>query len=143
MGWAHASDALDKYVTHNQTYLQILCCMQSAKIQQHYSSSVLESKVSKGSFQNPQTMENDTIFIVWLYKFIIWWHMSVLQNSQAFLAANSESEDEDNGLVHLGKGYHLMKDVYDKLYPYQRECLLWFWRLHRKVKGGILGDDMG
>ncbi|XP_022086433.1 DNA excision repair protein ERCC-6-like [Acanthaster planci] len=56
----------------------------------------------------------------------------------------SESEsDEDSGMQHIGKGFYLHVDLYSKLYSYQREALMWFWRLHRKNKGGILGDDMG
>lgn len=29
------------------------------------------------------------------------------------------------------------------LYPHQRVGLEWFWSLHTKGMGGILGDDMG
>ncbi|XP_038058939.1 DNA excision repair protein ERCC-6-like [Patiria miniata] len=64
---------------------------------------------------------------------------------EEFLKENgSESEsEEDSGVHHVGKGFYLHTELYNKLYSYQREALMWFWRLHRKVKGGILGDDMG
>ena len=35
------------------------------------------------------------------------------------------------------------QDLYGKLYPHQKESLLWFWGLHKKKAGGILADDMG
>ncbi|XP_033628161.1 DNA excision repair protein ERCC-6-like isoform X1 [Asterias rubens] len=56
--------------------------------------------------------------------------------------SGSESED-DSGMHHVGKGFYVHNALYEKLYSYQREALMWFWRLHRKNKGGILGDDMG
>ncbi|XP_071508949.1 uncharacterized protein [Diadema antillarum] len=64
---------------------------------------------------------------------------------EAYLAENGseDDEEEDDNMVHVGKGFYVYKDLYDKLYDYQRDSLLWFWRLHRKQKGGILGDDMG
>ncbi|XP_063964161.1 DNA excision repair protein ERCC-6-like [Lytechinus pictus] len=64
---------------------------------------------------------------------------------EAYLAENgSEDEDEeDDNMAHVGKGFYIYKDLYKRLYEYQKESLLWFWRLHRKQKGGILGDDMG
>ena len=46
-------------------------------------------------------------------------------------------------MCHVGKGFYMQTELFEKLYSYQREALLWFWRLHRKNKGGILGDDMG
>ncbi|GAB5359498.1 hypothetical protein AAMO2058_000549000 [Amorphochlora amoebiformis] len=35
------------------------------------------------------------------------------------------------------------KDIYDKLYPYQRDGIKWLWGLRPTGMGGILGDDMG
>jgi len=46
-------------------------------------------------------------------------------------------------MVHVGDGFYIAKQLYDRLFNYQREGLLFFWRLFRKKKGGILGDDMG
>lgn len=34
-------------------------------------------------------------------------------------------------------------DIFNKLYPYQKEGVSWFWKLFQEKKGGILGDDMG
>ncbi|ESO97957.1 hypothetical protein LOTGIDRAFT_104127, partial [Lottia gigantea] len=54
----------------------------------------------------------------------------------------SDSED-DNGIINVGNGFHLYKELYDKLYRHQKEGVLWMWSLFKKKKGGILGDDMG
>ncbi|XP_033628279.1 DNA excision repair protein ERCC-6-like [Asterias rubens] len=51
--------------------------------------------------------------------------------------------ENDSGLHHVDEGFYIRNTLYEKLYSYQREALMWFWRLHRKNKGGILGDDMG
>ncbi|XP_054772131.2 DNA excision repair protein ERCC-6-like [Lytechinus pictus] len=56
---------------------------------------------------------------------------------------NDIGESDIFGNVHVGEGLYLNKDVYERLYGYQKKALLWFWDLHRKKKGGILGDDMG
>ena len=37
----------------------------------------------------------------------------------------------------------MSEKVYNKLYPYQKEGVMWFWKLYEQRKGGILGDDMG
>ena len=42
-----------------------------------------------------------------------------------------------------GSGFFLHKDLTAKLYSHQKEGVLWLWRLHKRNKGGILGDDMG
>lgn len=46
-------------------------------------------------------------------------------------------------MAHVGEGFYVYKELYDKLYAYQREGILFFWKLWRTKKGGILGDDMG
>nr|VZI14625.1 unnamed protein product [Spirometra erinaceieuropaei] len=33
--------------------------------------------------------------------------------------------------------------IYEKLYSYQREGVVWLWNLHKNTCGGILADDMG
>ena len=45
------------------------------------------------------------------------------------------------------------KDIYEKLYPHQREGVQWMWDAvhqgnvalpaHRRITGGLLSDDMG
>ena len=64
---------------------------------------------------------------------------------QDYLAANADdsSEDDNNGMVEVGNGFYLYKDLYNKLYAHQKEGVLWLWSLYKKKKGGILGDDMG
>ena len=39
--------------------------------------------------------------------------------------------------------FTLRAKVAHMLYPHQRAGLEWFWSLHTKGMGGILGDDMG
>lgn len=41
------------------------------------------------------------------------------------------------------KTYTLPGKIAKKLYAHQREGIKWFWNLHCKCRGGILGDDMG
>ena len=64
---------------------------------------------------------------------------------QDYLAANADdsSEDDNNGMVEVGNGFYVYKDLYNKLYAHQKEGVLWLWSLYKKKKGGILGDDMG
>lgn len=53
-----------------------------------------------------------------------------------------DGEDAD-GMKHVGDGFYLYKDLYEKLYTHQKAGVLWLWSLYQKGKGGILGDDMG
>ena len=46
-------------------------------------------------------------------------------------------------MVQVGSGFYMYKDLYSKLYNHQKQGVLWMWGLHKKNKGGILGDDMG
>ena len=39
--------------------------------------------------------------------------------------------------------FHLAAHMAARLYPYQREGVLWLWGLHCGRRGGILADDMG
>lgn len=56
-----------------------------------------------------------------------------------------EEDETEGGMVQLGSdtGFFLHKDLTVKLYNHQKEGVLWLWCLHKKNKGGILGDDMG
>lgn len=54
-----------------------------------------------------------------------------------------EEEESDDGLVDVGNGYRIAKEIKEALYPYQIQALLWFWKLFKRHQGGILGDDMG
>lgn len=56
---------------------------------------------------------------------------------------DSEESDEDSDMVDLGNNFYLHKSISSKLYEYQKEGVLWFWKLFQKKQGGILGDDMG
>ncbi|KAL5016706.1 hypothetical protein ScPMuIL_006295 [Solemya velum] len=56
---------------------------------------------------------------------------------------SSSEEDEEDGMVMIGKGFYLYKELHSKLYAHQKQGVLWFWELYKKRKGGILGDDMG
>jgi len=65
---------------------------------------------------------------------------SRIQKIEAHLA---EEDEEDDDFVDVnGSGLMLFKDLYDKLYAYQREGVAFLFGLHGR-KGGILADDMG
>ncbi|XP_067685649.1 DNA excision repair protein ERCC-6-like isoform X2 [Haliotis asinina] len=68
-----------------------------------------------------------------------------IKKMEAYLAeyGGGSSEEEDGTMEHLGQGFYLYREFYEKLYAHQKEGLLWFWDIYRKKKGGILGDDMG
>ncbi len=55
---------------------------------------------------------------------------------------NANSDDE-GGYVNVSKGFKVPEKLYHKLYPYQKDAIIWFWRLYQERKGGILGDDTG
>ena len=42
----------------------------------------------------------------------------------------------------LDQGFSLSQETYLSLFPYQRDGIKWFWGLHKKKRGGILGDEM-
>ena len=58
---------------------------------------------------------------------------------------DGDNDDDNEQLVQVGgkSGFYLHKDLYGKLYSHQGDGVLWFWGLHKRMKGGILGDDMG
>nr|XP_022343270.1 DNA excision repair protein ERCC-6-like isoform X4 [Crassostrea virginica] len=69
-----------------------------------------------------------------------------IQKMESYLASNDDDEGEEGengGMVPLGNGFYLFKDLMKNLYAHQKEGVLWMWGLHQKRKGGILGDDMG
>ncbi|RVE67809.1 hypothetical protein OJAV_G00085550 [Oryzias javanicus] len=61
------------------------------------------------------------------------------------LLSQNESEDEGDEFVNVNSsGLMLYKELYDKLYAYQREGVAFLYGLYRDGrKGGILADDMG
>eukprot|EP01084_Bolivina_argentea_P142532 250389_1 len=72
------------------------------------------------------------------------WYLNVITDNYHIERERKEDEDEDNGNEDQEElEYILPGDIYDKLYDYQRECLLWFWKIYQSPNGGILGDDMG
>ncbi|CBY36111.1 unnamed protein product [Oikopleura dioica] len=78
---------------------------------------------------------------------------------QAVIDAENESnssageEDDEQGVQVLQNGMKMDKDIYEKLYPHQREGVQWMWDAvhqgnaalpaHRRITGGLLSDDMG
>ena len=66
------------------------------------------------------------------------------QESEEEGSEEGDAEEEvGDDMIHLGDGFHLYKDLCNNIYAHQREGVLWMWSLHKKAKGGILGDDMG
>lgn len=62
---------------------------------------------------------------------------------QEIIAADLNSADEENKFIEITKGFSIYHEIYNKLYPYQREGVAWMWNLYKMGKGGVLGDDMG
>lgn len=67
----------------------------------------------------------------------------ILQAHIEQLNKDEDSGDEGEEMVHVGEGFYLFRGLYEKLYDHQRKGVLFFWKLFRMKKGGILGDDMG
>ena len=55
----------------------------------------------------------------------------------------NSDDDDQNGYIKISKGFKMPEKIYNHLYPYQKEGVMWFWKLYEARKGGILGDDMG
>lgn len=53
------------------------------------------------------------------------------------------SEAEDCSLEFQGAKLRLPRVIYDRLYGYQRQGVVWLWNLFQKGQGGILADEMG
>ncbi|XP_077417336.1 DNA excision repair protein ERCC-6-like [Vanacampus margaritifer] len=61
-----------------------------------------------------------------------------------FLAQNLEDDDDDEYVDVNNCGLKLYKQLYDKLYDYQRDGVAFLYGLYKdERKGGILADDMG
>ncbi|XP_065668776.1 DNA excision repair protein ERCC-6-like isoform X4 [Hydra vulgaris] len=56
---------------------------------------------------------------------------------------HDENQGDDSDMIDLGDNFLLHQSIANQLYSYQKEGVLWFWKLYNKKKGGILGDDMG
>ncbi|XP_057312734.1 DNA excision repair protein ERCC-6-like [Hydractinia symbiolongicarpus] len=59
------------------------------------------------------------------------------------MESESDEEDENTDMIDIGHQFYLHHSIANKLYDYQRNGVLWFWKLFKKKQGGILGDDMG
>ena len=58
-------------------------------------------------------------------------------------SSDSSDDNKNDSMVHVGNGFYLHKALYGKLYAHQREGVLFFWKLYKQKRGGVLGDDMG
>ncbi|GLJ11918.1 hypothetical protein SUGI_0180210 [Cryptomeria japonica] len=56
---------------------------------------------------------------------------------------SSATTEDDIVFIDDNKTYTLNGKIAKHLYAHQCEGIKWFWDLHRKCRGGILGDDMG
>jgi len=65
------------------------------------------------------------------------WHFNVVSGDY-----HLKRTEPDNGGAE-SKDYILRAATYHALYEYQREAMVWFWRVFQSPNGGILGDDMG
>ncbi|XP_077457507.1 DNA excision repair protein ERCC-6-like [Stigmatopora argus] len=67
-----------------------------------------------------------------------------IEKIEEFLAQNLEDGDDDEFVEVNNCGLKLFKDLYDKLYDYQKNGVAFLYGLYRDGrKGGILADDMG
>ncbi|GFT56791.1 DNA excision repair protein ERCC-6-like [Nephila pilipes] len=53
------------------------------------------------------------------------------------------SMESSNDMTEICEGFFIFHEIYQKLYPYQREGVAWMYEIFRKKRGGVLGDDMG
>ncbi|XP_030754489.1 DNA excision repair protein ERCC-6-like [Sitophilus oryzae] len=49
----------------------------------------------------------------------------------------------DNGYKEINGGLKVPRDLWNKLYGYQKSGVKWLWDLHERSTGGLLGDEMG
>ncbi|XP_077571849.1 DNA excision repair protein ERCC-6-like [Stigmatopora nigra] len=67
-----------------------------------------------------------------------------IEKIEEFLTQNLEDGDDDEFVEVNNSGLKLYKDLYDKLYDYQKNGVAFLYGLYRdERKGGILADDMG
>lgn len=69
---------------------------------------------------------------------------SRIKKIEELIAENDLEEDDDEFVNVNSSGLMLFKELYDKLYDYQRDGVAFLYSLYRDGrKGGILADDMG
>ena len=66
------------------------------------------------------------------------WNFNVVTENY-HLEATAVAEAE----VAVETEHVLSAEIYETLYDYQRECLVWLWTIFQSPSGDILGDDMG
>lgn len=67
------------------------------------------------------------------------------QNEESFCDGDGDRDDVrlDGMRICKAQTYVLPGKIAKRLYPHQRDGLVWLWSLHCGGTGGILGDDMG
>ncbi|GFY70093.1 DNA excision repair protein ERCC-6-like [Trichonephila inaurata madagascariensis] len=53
------------------------------------------------------------------------------------------SMESSSDMTEVCEGFFIFHEIYEKLYPYQREGVAWMYELYKMKRGGVLGDDMG
>uniref|UniRef100_A0A0N5CHX7 DNA repair and recombination protein RAD54-like n=1 Tax=Strongyloides papillosus TaxID=174720 RepID=A0A0N5CHX7_STREA len=69
-----------------------------------------------------------------------------INDYKSSLYANSDEEEEaekNRKFKSIGKNMKIDKEIWNKLYNYQKTCLRWLAELHNQNVGGILADEMG
>ncbi|XP_050293963.1 DNA excision repair protein ERCC-6-like isoform X2 [Anthonomus grandis grandis] len=64
-----------------------------------------------------------------------------LETEMQSLAVQTNKNKKD--YIKLKGGLKVPKDVWEKLYEYQKEAVYWLWELYQRLTGGLLGDEMG
>lgn len=57
--------------------------------------------------------------------------------------ANLTYDPDDYELYSVADDFRLPKEIWDKLFFHQQECVRWLWNNHINLSGGIIGDEMG
>ncbi|XP_050410492.1 DNA excision repair protein ERCC-6-like [Patella vulgata] len=114
--------------------------------QEKYNKLITKAKkyTGEGQVRNAMEMNKEALKICYSEKLA-----KKIAKMEAYLkeygedSGEEEEEEEVSGLLQVGNGFYLYKDLYNRLYTHQKEGILWMWTLHKRKKGGILGDDMG
>jgi len=71
------------------------------------------------------------------------WYRNLCTDNVHMLPDDKHDDGDGDEADEEGEMEYVLRDIYDKLYDYQHDCLVWFWKAFQSNNGGILGDDMG
>ncbi|CAH0551600.1 unnamed protein product [Brassicogethes aeneus] len=59
------------------------------------------------------------------------------------LDPDADGNSSEDDIKELKGGLKIPRNVWERLYGYQKEGIKWLWSLHTNATGGLLGDEMG